>query len=455
MWSAGEKAVTHSLYFGEDETAVAAADASVFKGSLPLETNTWSPGALEWNKTYYWRVDEVNTASSDSPWTGGVWSFTTADFIVVDDFESYTDDVGNRIFQTWIDGWGYTEPAPGNPGNGTGSTVGYADAPFAEHSIVHSGGTSMPLAYNNADSPNYSETERTWDSPQNWTVNGVNTLSLFVRGYPEVNAVSVTETGGKMTLTGDGADIWNASDDFTFAYKTLSGDATIVAKVTSVGTGTNTWAKGGVMIRDSLDGGAVDAYMVVTGSAGNGASFAYRSTVDTAYTENVDSTAIVAPPYWVKLERIADTFAAYYSPDGSAWTMVGSAEVIMSGTAYIGICVTSHASGEQRTFQFESIKTTGGVTGQWQGAIINSPKYNSVQDLYVAIQDSSNKTAVVTDATAVNSATWVEVRMPLSSFTGVNMTKVQKMFLGVGNRDNPVADGSGMLFIDDIRVIKP
>ena len=45
--------------------------------------------------------------------------------------------------------------------------------------------------------------------------------------------------------------------------------------------------------------------------------------------------------------------------------------------------------------------------------------------------------------------------MPLSSFSGVSMTKVKKIFIGVGDRSNPAADGTGMLFIDDIRVIKP
>ncbi|MBN1505305.1 MAG: hypothetical protein JW955_00580, partial [Sedimentisphaerales bacterium] len=362
-------------------------------------------------------------------------------------------------FQTWIDGWGYTEPAPGDPGNGTGSTVGYASEPFSEHSIIHGGGSSMPFAYNNADSPFYSEAGRTFDSPQNWTVNGVDTLCLYVRGYPAVNDVSVTETGGKMTLTGDGADIWNNSDEFTFAYKSLNGDATIVAKVTSNGTGSNAWAKGGVMIRDSLDGGSMHAMMVMTAhsaasAAGNGASFQYRNATDGA-SGNSDSVAVVAPPYWVKLERIGDTFAGYHSPDGSAWTMVGTQEVVMTAPVYIGICVTSHVAGEERTFQFEGIKTTGSVTGQWQGAVIDSPKYNSTQDLYVAIQDSSNKLAMVTDATVVNANTWTQVLMPLSSFTGVNMTRVTKMYLGVGNRNAPVADGSGMLFIDDVRVIKP
>jgi hypothetical protein len=458
MWSAGQNAVTHEVYFGEDADAVAAAttaDAGLYKGSQALESNTWAPGALEWNKTYYWRVDEVNAANPDSPWKGSVWSFTTADFIVVDDFESYTDDDVGRIFQTWIDGWGYTTPPPGNPGNGTGATVGYVDPPFSEHGTVHSGGSSMPLGFNNADSPFYSEAERTFDSPQNWTVNGVNTLSLQVYGYPEVNNVSVTEAGGKMTLTGSGTDIWNNYDDFTYAFKSLNGDASIVVKVTSVGTGANTWAKGGVMIRDSLDGGAMDAYMVMTGTAGNGASFGYRAVTGAAYAGNTDATAIVAPPYWVKLERIGDTFTGYLSADGSSWTMLGSNDVVMSGPAYIGICVTSHQPGEQRTFQFESIKTTGSVTGAWQGAVISSPKYNSAQNLYVALQDSTGKLAVVKDATAVNSPTWIEVKMPLSSFAPVNATKIKKIFIGVGDRTNPAADGTGMLFIDDIRVIKP
>jgi hypothetical protein len=80
---------------------------------------------------------------------------------------------------------------------------------------------------------------------------------------------------------------------------------------------------------------------------------------------------------------------------------------------------------------------------------------HSAQNLYVAVQDSAGKVAVVTDATAVNSPTWTEVQMPLSSFSGVSMSKVKKMFIGVGDRNNPVADGTGMLFIDDIRVIKP
>jgi hypothetical protein len=100
--------------------------------------------------------------------------------ITVDDFESYTDDVG-RIFQTWIDGFGYTEPAPGNPGNGSGATVGYTASPFAEQTIVHGGTQSMPLDYNNVNPPWYSEAERTFATAQDWTADGVDTLVLYVQ----------------------------------------------------------------------------------------------------------------------------------------------------------------------------------------------------------------------------------------------------------------------------------
>ena len=80
----------------------------------------------------------------------------------------------------------------------------------------------------------------------------------------------------------------------------------MIARVVSNGTGTNTWAKGGVMIRDSLNGGSTQAMMAITGSGGNGASFQYRAATNGA-SANVDSGAVLAPPYWVKMERMGDT----------------------------------------------------------------------------------------------------------------------------------------------------
>jgi hypothetical protein len=175
QWLAGEQATNHDVYFGDSADAVASADtttAGIYQGRQTLEQTTFDPGPLEWGKTYYWRVDEINTADAGSPWKGAVWSFTTADFIVVDDFESYTDEEGSEIFQTWIDGWT----------NNNGSRVGYLQPPYAEQKVVNGGFQSMPLDYNNVVTPFYSETERTWDTPQNWTDHDMSALTLFVHG---------------------------------------------------------------------------------------------------------------------------------------------------------------------------------------------------------------------------------------------------------------------------------
>jgi hypothetical protein len=275
-----------------------------------------------------------------------------------------------------------------------------------------------------------------------------------------VTSLAVTETGGKMTLTGDGADIWGNSDEFTFAFKTLNGDGSIVARVVDKGTGSNTWAKGGVMIRDSLDGGSTHATMILSansdGTAGNGYSFQRRLATNGASTSDDGTAPVIAAPYWVRIQRTGDSFTASVSADGKTWRQWGTPQTIaMTAPVYIGICVTSHQSGEQRTFQFDGIATTGTVTGQWQGAVIASPRINGAAGLYVTVEDSTGKTATATNATAVNTAAWTQWKIPLSSLTGVNLGKVKKLTIGVGDKKNPVADGAGRIYIDDIRVTKP
>jgi hypothetical protein len=336
--------------------------------------------------------------------------------------------------------------------------VGNFQAPFAEQTIVHGGTQSMPMDFDNTKDPFFSEATREFSPLQDWTVNDVNTLTLWVRGYPAPQSVEVTEAAGKITLTGDGTDIWNNSDQFTFAYKTLTGDGSMTARVVSIGPGSNTWAKAGVMIRDSLDGGSTHAMTVMTansdGSAGNGASFQYRPVADGA-SSNSDSTSVVAPPYWVKIDRLGDSLSGSYSVDGKTWRSLGVSQVIaMNAPVYIGLCVTSHQGGEQRTFEFDSIVTTGSVTGQWQGALIESSRYNGAANLYVTVEDSAGKSATVSDPALVNAAAWTEWKIPLGDLAGVNLAKVKKMSIGVGDKANPVADGAGRIYIDDIRVSK-
>jgi len=177
-WSPGLYGASHGKYFGTDKEAVQNADTSSpqYKGSGNLGSESYDPGQLEWDTTYYWRVDEANNANADSPWTGPLWNFTTANFLIIDDMESYNDinegeEGSNRIYNAWLDG--YNDPT-------NGSQVGHLDAPFYEETIVHSGNKSMPLYYDNAVGK--SEATLTLTYPRDWTEKGVDTLTIWFRG---------------------------------------------------------------------------------------------------------------------------------------------------------------------------------------------------------------------------------------------------------------------------------
>jgi hypothetical protein len=179
-WSAGDFAASHDVYFGTDPNAVknATTTSPEYKGSRTLANASYDPGKVAWNTTYYWRIDEVNNTNANSPWKGSLWSFTTGDFLLVDNFESYNDlnpdqPGSSRIFDAWKDGFGTTT---------NGALVGSDLPPYAEQTIVHSGAQSMPYTYD--DNLKTSEATMTLVYPRDWTEEGVTTLSLWFRGEP-------------------------------------------------------------------------------------------------------------------------------------------------------------------------------------------------------------------------------------------------------------------------------
>ena len=449
QWSAGQQAAQHDVYFGQDKDAVQTADTTspLYQGRQSGTSFDLAGRVQFGGGSYFWRIDEIEAEPAPAP-AGGttlrkgyVWSFTVPGGLLVDEFESY-DDADHRIYDTWLD----------NFGADSGSVVGNDPAPFAEQTIVHGGRQSMPLAYHNAGPTHYfSETERTFDTLQDWTGYGVTDLSLWFRGYP----IGFADNGNHaFTVSGGGNDIWNAADAFRFAYKKLSGNGSITARVDSQ-TNTNGWAKAGVMIRETLEAGSVHAAVVVTPS--NGVSFPYRTaTAGTSVQTNIGSLAV---PYWVKLTRTGNVFKAQYSMDGKTWTQVGTDTTIPMGTSvYVGLAVTSHDAAKISTAEFSNVAITGGVFDLWQATGIGSDPQpgNWPEPLYLAVEDSAGDGAVVThpDPSAVLTANWTQWKVPLSSLTGVDVTKVKKLYLGVGDRKATVPGGAGRILIDDIQVIK-
>ena len=228
-WLPGVNSASHEVYFGADAASLE------LKASGSLGSESFEPGQLEWNTTYYWRVDEANNANADSPWTGPLWSFTTANFLIIDDIESYNDinegePGSNRIYLAWIDGYD-------NPGI-NGSVVGNDPPPFAEQAIVHGGLQSMPMAYNNAVGK--SEATLTLTSNRDWTVKGVDTLVIWYRG----DSANAAETmyvvlNGSAGVENDNPDAAQAAGwtEWNIPLQAFTDQGVNLANVTSITLG--------------------------------------------------------------------------------------------------------------------------------------------------------------------------------------------------------------------------
>jgi hypothetical protein len=467
-WGAGDYAASHEVYFGADANAVRNADKTSpqYKGSKALGDESYDPGKLGWFTTYYWRVDEVNAVNADSPWVGNLWSFTTGDFILIDDFEQY-DSGENQIWYSWKDGLGYGSLGtdPYYPGNGTGAAVGDENTDsYTEETIVHGGRQSMPLAYDNnkQNYANYSETELTLTDTRDWTDEDVAELSLWFRGYPASVGSFVEAPAGTFTMTASGADIWAVNgveaDEFHYAYKMLNGAGSITAKVESI-EDTAPWAKGGLMIRESLSPDSAHAFAAIT-SANGVAAQGRPSTGGTSF--NTNQTGITAP-HWVKLERsVSGNFTVSHSADGTSWQPVTGAtpqNIPMSANVYIGLALTATNAAQTCQAVFSNVTTSGNVTGQWQHQDIGITS-NHAEPLYVAVSNSAGNPAIVThtDPAAAQIDTWTEWVIQLSDFAeqGINLADVDRLAIGLGTRGNTmVPGGSGKMYFDDIKLTRP
>jgi hypothetical protein len=244
-WTAADNAASHEVYFGLDKDTVRSADTGSpeYKGPKGLGAESHDPGLLQLGTTYYWRVDEVYNGTTVK---GPVWSFTVGEYLLVEDFESYTDnDVdGEAIWQHWIDGFG----VPGN-----GAQVGYLLPPYAEQRIIHGGDQSMPLLYFNEAGVTNSEAALTLTAPRDWTVAGVGELSLWTHG-----------------------DAANAADPLYVAISNTAGAPAVMAHDDPSAATNTTWRQWRILLQIFADQGInltdVDKIAIGVGSKGGAAA---------------------------------------------------------------------------------------------------------------------------------------------------------------------------------------
>lgn len=159
----------------------------------------------------------------------------------------------------------------------------------------------------------------------------------------DVNSPSIagssdhSAANGTYTIRASGSDIWGASDQFHYTYRTLSGDGSLTARVVSL-ENTHSWAKSGVMIRESLDADSRHFMTLIT--PGNGVSVHGRSSTGGNSFHNTISGN--SAPIWLKVEREGDILRGHYSYDGANWTLIRERDDMPMGeNVYVGIAVTS------------------------------------------------------------------------------------------------------------------
>jgi len=242
----GREAVQHEVYMGTTP------DALELKG-IVFE-NRFDTVALDLplGQAYYWQVQEVNEAMDPSIWAGDLWNFTTADFLVVDDFEDY--DIGNNeIWWSWKDGLAYAahDNEPAYSGNGTGSAVGdETTQSYTEETIVHGGQQSMPMHYDNS-TVSLSEATRTFEKAQNWTGHGTTQgLVLWIYG-PSTNTLGqlyVKINDQKIVYNGDAENL--KSDSWQRWYIPRAQVTTDLTQVVSLTIGIDNGGQGVVYVDD-------------------------------------------------------------------------------------------------------------------------------------------------------------------------------------------------------------
>ena len=410
-WTPGDGATEHFVFLGTDPNAVAAADfldtTGIYRG-YQSEATYIIPETLDFETTYYWRVDERALSGVTVVLTKGrVWTFSTEDDLVI----------------------------------------------FEEETVVPYDNTAEPFVS--------AMISLDLDPAQNWA-EPIGQLSVSYTGQAAPGSVTVGDVNGIATTTvvGRGAGIAGTADEFQYAYTTLVMNGSMTVKVESLAS-TDDWTKAGIMIRETLDPSSAFAAIYATGA--NGVRFEARPVAGTDQTNDssvatAEEQALTAP-VWIKIERTFPFVYAYYSTDGVTFTpMAWNPQVIPMSPApiYIGLVVTSHSGAETYAEAvFSEITSDGGVMpGPLTSLEIGGMAANSAEPMYLVLEDASGASAAVMnpDPAATQQASATEFIVDLADFA-VDLSALTKMTLAVGDLDAPAPGGTGTLTIHNIRLL--
>jgi hypothetical protein len=163
---------------------------------------------------------------------------------------------------------------------------------------------------------------------------------------------------GTFTVQGAGSDTWGTGDSFHFLLSETSDPASISARVV-LETGTNVFAKAGLMLRNG--GNIATSAFVMIDLKPDGEIEVLQRAMDGGPASYIAGTATAFPAY-LKLERTGSSVTASYSSDGSAWTPLATVPITWTGSPTnprrLGLAVTSHDPTQLNTAVFDTVTVT-------------------------------------------------------------------------------------------------
>ncbi|HEY3157891.1 MAG TPA: Ig-like domain-containing protein [Vicinamibacterales bacterium] len=323
-------------------------------GSTVIGTDTTSPYSVTWSNvpagTYTLRA----TATDNR----GATRNSATRTITVANNQAPTVSLTNPA-----DGATYTAPATitvdatASDADGTIAKVDF----FAGSTLIGSTAASpYSVTWNNVPAGSYALTAIATDNDgasissaaRNVTVTGSTAppapWTAADIGAPAL-AGSTQYSNGTFAIDASGADIWGTSDQFRYVYQQFTGDIDIRAHVVSL-ENTQPWAKGGLMMRETLAANAAHTSLVVTGA--NGTLFFQRATAGDVTSGPPAGGA--GAPLWLRLERHGTAVTGSSSTDGTTWTVV-STSTMATPTMFIGLIVTSHDNTQLATSVIDNV----------------------------------------------------------------------------------------------------
>lgn len=173
---------------------------------------------------------------------------------------------------------------------------------------------------------------------------------------------SSSSASGVYTFTSSGNGLsTGTTDNFRYVYLPVSSSANcaVTARITSVGNGTSTSSRAGVMLRSTTANNAIHASALATGvSGGNFYTLHRTSAGGSASLSSAYTTHLL--PVWVRTVRAGNAFTQSLSRDGVTWTNFSVTPSIAFGQKILaGLAVTAQSDGQLATATFDNVTLAG------------------------------------------------------------------------------------------------